>query len=294
MTDRERMVEVIMQAFPQTNEGIADALIAAGFISLKKSAEWAREACDILRHIKDDEIKCICKERDYFARRAEVMERALKDITEVLPCSVCPYGYDGLSRQCDLDTGTCLENCLRIAEGKLAEERGMKENDISPLCNVYDLCKSELIAGCVQASKKDVQEWWKSCQQVLHPEKSDFGTKEKVVLMITKLLSENSELLEKTEKLEAEVAELRARLEKAEELPCKVGDTVYLICDVGARKVIRKYKVDGFMYDGEIGWRISIEIACPQISLIGDRIFFTRAEAEARLKELQEVDEVEE
>lgn len=91
----------------------------------------------------------------------------------------------------------------------------MKENDISPLCNVYDLCKSELIAGCVQSSKKDVQEWWKSCQQALHPEKSDFGTKEKVVLMITKLLSENSELLEKTEKLETEVAELRARLERA-------------------------------------------------------------------------------
>lgn len=91
----------------------------------------------------------------------------------------------------------------------------------------------------------------------------------------------------KMSRLIDENAELRARLEKAEELPCKVGDTVYLICDVGARKVIRKYKVDGFMYDGEIGWRISIEIACPQISLIGDRIFFTRAAAEARLKELQ-------
>lgn len=124
MTDRERMIEVIKQAFPQTNEGIADALIAAGFISLKASAEMAREACDILRHIKDDEIKCICEERGAFARRAEVAERALKDITEVLPCSACPYGYDGLSRQCDLDAGTCLENCLRIAEGKLAEEKG--------------------------------------------------------------------------------------------------------------------------------------------------------------------------
>ena len=123
MSDRERMIEVIMQAFPQTNEGIADALIAAGFISLKASAEMAREACDILRNIKDDEIKCICEERDALARRAEVAERALKDITEVLPCSVCPYGYDGLSRQCDLDAGTCLENCLRIAEGKLAEEK---------------------------------------------------------------------------------------------------------------------------------------------------------------------------
>lgn len=77
MTDRERMIEVIKQAFPQTNEGIADALISAGFISLKTSSEWAREACDILRNIKDDEIKCICEERGAFARRAEIAERAL-------------------------------------------------------------------------------------------------------------------------------------------------------------------------------------------------------------------------
>lgn len=58
---------------------------------------------------------------DDYKHRAEVAERALKDITEVLPCSVCPYGYYGLPRHC-LTTGTCFENCLRIAEGKLAEE----------------------------------------------------------------------------------------------------------------------------------------------------------------------------
>lgn len=58
---------------------------------------------------------------DGYKHRAEVAERALKDITEVLPCSVCPYGHYGLPRHC-LTTGTCLENCLRIAEGKLAEE----------------------------------------------------------------------------------------------------------------------------------------------------------------------------
>ena len=123
-------IEYELHYFPDDNhtevefdyDKLADVLLSAGFISLKASAEMAREACDILRHIKDDEIKCICEERGAFARRAEVAERALKDITEVLPCSVCPYGYDGLSRQCDLDTRTCLENCLRIAKGKLAEE----------------------------------------------------------------------------------------------------------------------------------------------------------------------------
>lgn len=105
----------------------------------------------------------------------------------------------------------------------------MKENDINQLCNVYDLCKSELIAGCVQASEKDVQEWWKSCQQLLHSEKSDFRTKEKVILILTKLLAEKSELLGKTEKLETELAELRARLDKTIELPS--GDRVWYIAE---------------------------------------------------------------
>lgn len=105
----------------------------------------------------------------------------------------------------------------------------MKENDINQLCNVYDLCKSELIADCVQASEKDVQEWWKSCQKLLHSEKSDFRTKEKVVLMLTKLLAEKSELLEKIEKLETEVAEFRERLDKAIEPPVKIGDTIHTV-----------------------------------------------------------------
>lgn len=118
-------------------------------------------------------------------------------------------------------------------------------------------------------------------------ELKQYGKKDSNGEIFSRLQAENAELTRKARQLTEENAALRARLEKAVELPCKVGDTVYLICDVGARKVIRKYRVDGFMYDGEIGWRISIEIACPQISLIGDRIFFTRAEAEARLKELQ-------
>lgn len=168
----------------------------------------------------------------------------------------------------------------------------MKENDISPLCNVYDLCKSELIAGCVQASEKDVQEWWKSCQQVLHPEKSDFGTKEKVVLMITKLLSEKSELLEKTEKLETEVAELRARLEKAVELPYERKrllwgdkDKETLLCPDCLTDIM-----------GGIGDETFV-VQCPNcgcfVNSTIEPIEFTSV-TEARIKELQEVDEVEE
>ena len=44
---------------------------------------------------------------------------------------------------------------------------------------------------------------------------------------IARLQAEKAELLGKTEKLETELAELRARLDKAVELPVKVGDIVY-------------------------------------------------------------------
>ena len=44
MTDRERMIEVIKQAFPQTNEGIADALIAAGIGDVKEAERRAEVA----------------------------------------------------------------------------------------------------------------------------------------------------------------------------------------------------------------------------------------------------------
>lgn len=95
MREREELVEVMRTAARERclvtscenckykDEGgcllrlYADAIIEAGFISLKKSSDMARETCDILRNIKDDEIKRICKERDDFARRAEVAERAL-------------------------------------------------------------------------------------------------------------------------------------------------------------------------------------------------------------------------
>ena len=117
MTDRERMIEVIKQAFPQTNEGIADALIAAGFISLKASAEMAREACDILRNIKDDEIKCICEERDALARRAEVAERAL------LTACVSLIKDEADNVNLELLARVVYTMFLRKAEKELAEEK---------------------------------------------------------------------------------------------------------------------------------------------------------------------------
>lgn len=170
----------------------------------------------------------------------------------------------------------------------------MKENDINQLCNVYDLCKSELIAGCVQASEKDVQEWWKSCQKLLHSEKSDFRTKEKVILTLTKLLAEKSELLEKTEKLETEVAELRERLDKAVELPVKVGDTVCCIRNCGTgRYRVEEHTVTEivFAYGNQMRIKTSYGLFGCEKWTFGLDCFADNAAAEARLKELKEEEE---
>lgn len=93
--------------------------------------------------------------------------------------------------------------------------------------------------------------------------------------------------------LEAENAELRARLEKAVELPCKVGDTAYEVYD----------KCDGHNcpYNGCSGqWRCHYEgvrrcepfIKIVQfdycdIPFVNDTVFVSREAAEARLKELE-------
>lgn len=71
------------------------------------------------------------------------------------------------------------------------------------------------------------------------------------------------------------------------ELPCKVGDTVYWVMDMN----IFTYKVKGFSYNcnDDMGLRLLLQEIEPSVSFyLGKRLFFTKAEAEARLKELQE------
>lgn len=64
------------------------------------------------------------------------------------------------------------------------------------------------------------------------------------------------------------------------ELPCDVGDTVYDIAGKEARKQIVdgiEYTADGFfIYANEDEW----------LGRLGDLVFLTREEAEAKLKEL--------
>ena len=95
------------------------------------------------------------------------------------------------------------------------------------------------------------------------------------------------------EKLQAENAELRERLDKAVELPVKVGDWVYCITDnliIGGEEseihieefnttiTFVRYDFDG-EYIGE--WSVGLEN-------YNKTWFTTRAEAEAQLKEIQE------
>lgn len=82
--------------------------------------------------------------------------------------------------------------------------------------------------------------------------------------------------LEKMQRLESENAELRARMDKAVELPCKVGDTVYQYDNAGRIYVSKikniVYETNGIAFDKRA---------------INNSIFLTRAEAESRLAELK-------
>ena len=74
------------------------------------------------------------------------------------------------------------------------------------------------------------------------------------------------------------------------ELPCKAGTIVYTIYkeDWTAEYTMVASRVKGFSDCGDgLGLRFVLPFGSPAVSLVGDRIFFTRAEAEARLKELR-------
>ncbi len=85
-------------------------------------------------------------------------------------------------------------------------------------------------------------------------------------------------------RLTEENDKLRARLENAVELPCKVGDTVYWLFG----KMIYEYKVKGFTFntDDRFGLRLILGEIEPSVMYYKDiKLFFDRAKAEAKLKE---------
>lgn len=87
-------------------------------------------------------------------------------------------------------------------------------------------------------------------------------------------------------RLKAEVAELRARLECSIEFPCKVGDTIYYINPYKEQPKIDEFKVRSLCKDNFYGKMIYIDNG-EFFFAKTDGLFFTRAEAEARLKELK-------
>ena len=110
--------------------------------------------------------------------------------------------------------------------------------------------------------------------------------------MIENLKCVIADISEQCEQLKAENAALRERLEKAVELPCKIGDEVY--------EVHGKCDRRNCIYNGYYGqWRcdyggktncnpfITVNKFCySNIPMVGKTIFVTKEEAEARLKEL--------
>ena len=94
------------------------------------------------------------------------------------------------------------------------------------------------------------------------------------------------------ERLRAENAALRERLEKAVELPCKVGDTVYLISQTARcpHGEVIEAKVTDFIGFSD-GYRFTAKGKTEWFSFnksdIGVWAFTTREVAEARLAELK-------
>lgn len=90
------------------------------------------------------------------------------------------------------------------------------------------------------------------------------------------------------EKLQAENAELRARLEKAVELPVKVGDTIYMVfLDEIKEWQVEKTELckdEYFVYGGHADTDDYTFVTSKEYGMLW---FTDRAEAEARFKELQ-------
>lgn len=117
-------------------------------------------------------------------------------------------------------------------------------------------------------------------------------TNEEKMLVAIKLYSEAG--AEEIKRLEAENATLQERLEKAVELPCKIGDIVYKVHDRCNGKACP--------YNGDYGqWRChyegkqrcepfveTIQFCYGNIPQIGKTIFISKEEAESRLAELKD------
>lgn len=120
-------------------------------------------------------------------------------------------------------------------------------------------------------------------------------TNEEKMLLAIKLYSEAG--AEEIKRLEAENAELRARLENAVEFPCQYGDEIYSILNFGKESIVLKGKCERVMYEKSASvsrttvWGVfEDEWQLHPYTFTNESlkfIFKTRKEAEARLAELK-------
>lgn len=89
---------------------------------------------------------------------------------------------------------------------------------------------------------------------------------------------------EEIKRLETENAELRERLSRAVELPCKVGDKLYEIIEGEVQgERVENYRIDN------MGIWVTVQLKFGTSTILlneARKIFLTREAAEARLKEL--------
>ena len=90
------------------------------------------------------------------------------------------------------------------------------------------------------------------------------------------------------------LAELEDKIEQGTliELPCKVGDTLYIVGFVsnkyGIFRGVQSVKIDNISISNDGDFLTDIGEYTTDLRVIGKSIYLTREEAEKRLKELQE------
>lgn len=70
------------------------------------------------------------------------------------------------------------------------------------------------------------------------------------------------------------------------ELPCKVGDTVYSVCRKGGKPYIKEEIVKSIYCD--VRETLNFVVLNPNNKILKANLFFTKSEAEQKLKELKE------
>ncbi len=96
------------------------------------------------------------------------------------------------------------------------------------------------------------------------------------------------ELMETVQEGIYRLAELEDKIENGTliELPCKVGDKVYRLCGTPKRRYIKEKTCQGICFNN-FGIEIHTDGAVDVITKQNKNIFLTKAEAEAKLKELK-------